>query len=87
VDFWAPWCGPCRILGPLVERLASAYQGRIKVCKLNVDENPLASRKYQVMSIPTVLLFKNGRIAGMSVGAVSEGELRSRIDAVLSGSQ
>ncbi len=87
VDFWAPWCGPCRTLGPLVERLATSYQGRIKFCKLNVDENPLASRKYQVMSIPTVLLFRNGRIAGMSVGAVSEGELRGRIDAVLSGSQ
>jgi len=71
VDFWAVWCGPCRIVAPVVEKLAAAYAGRVKFCKLNVDENPLASRKYQVMSIPTIMLFKNGRIAGMSVGAVS----------------
>ena len=83
VDFWAPWCGPCKTLGPVVERLSAAYQGRVKFCKLNVDENPLAARKYQVMSIPTVLLFRSGRIAGMSVGAVSEGELRTRIEAAL----
>ncbi len=84
VDFWAAWCGPCRTIAPIVERLAAQYAGRVKFCKLNVDENPLASRKYQVMSIPTILLFKQGRIAGMSVGAVSEAELRSRIETVLS---
>ena len=84
VDFWAAWCGPCRTISPIVERLASAYEGRVRFRKLNVDENPLASRKYQVMSIPTILIFKHGRIAGMSVGAVSEGDLRGRIDAALS---
>lgn len=85
VDFWAAWCGPCRAVAPVVERLASQYGDRVRFRKLNVDENPLASRKYQVASIPTILIFKNGRIAGVSVGAVSESELRSRIESALAG--
>jgi len=85
VDFWAPWCGPCRALGPVTEKLAAEYAGRVKFCKLNVDENPLASRRYQVTSIPTVLLFKNGRIADVSLGAVSASDLRVRIDRMLAG--
>ena len=69
VDFWAPWCGPCRMVAPVVEKLCAEYAGRVKFCKLNVDENRLASQRYQVMSIPTVILFKKGLIADMSVGA------------------
>ncbi len=83
VDFWAPWCGPCRALAPVTEHLAAEYSGRCKFCKLNVDENPLASRKYQVASIPTVLFFKHGRIADVSVGAAPERELQARIETVL----
>ncbi len=83
VDFWAPWCGPCRALAPVTEQLAQEYAGRMRFCKLNVDENPLASRKYQVASIPTVILFRQGQIADVSIGAAPAQEMRQRIDAVL----
>jgi len=84
VDFWAEWCAPCKMMAPSIEALAEEFAGRLRVGKLNVDENPLASRKYQVASIPTVLLFKHGRIANVGVGAAPERELRDRIEAVLS---
>ncbi len=83
VDFWAPWCGPCQAMAPVTELLASEYSAQMKFCKLNVDENPLASRKYQVASIPAIMLFRDGRIADVSVGAVSAHELRTRIETVL----
>jgi len=83
VDFWAPWCGPCRVLAPVTEKLAAEYSGRVKFCKLNVDENRLASQRYQVMSIPTVLLFKKGLIADVSTGAMPEAELRKKVEALL----
>ncbi len=83
VDFWAPWCAPCRALAPIAERLASEYAGRVKFCKLNVDENPLASRRYQVASIPSVVFFNRGLIADVAVGAIPALELKSRIEAVL----
>lgn len=70
VDFWAPWCGPCRMVGPIIEELAEDYNGKISVGKLNVDENERTAAKYQVMSIPTVLLFKNGEIVDKLVGAM-----------------
>jgi thioredoxin 1 len=69
VDFWAAWCGPCRMLTPVIDQLAEQYAGKVKVVKLNVDENPEISGKYQILSIPTVYLFKNGSKAEELVGA------------------
>ena len=83
VDFWAPWCGPCRILGPVMEKLSEAYKDKVKFCKLNVDENPQMARKYQVMSIPLVLFFKGGEKVDESLGAVPESALQPKIDALL----
>ena len=83
VDFWAAWCGPCRMIAPVTEKLAQEFTGKIKFCKLNVDENRQTSQKYQVMSIPTLLFFKNGEVVEQSVGAVPESELRSKVELVL----
>jgi len=83
VDFWAPWCGPCRSLAPVTEKLSEAYAGKIKFCKINVDENPQMSQKYKVMSIPLVLFFKAGVQRDSSLGAVPEGVLRTKIQALL----
>lgn len=72
VDFWATWCMPCRMLAPVIEEIASENEGKIKVGKVNVDENPDLARKYHVMSIPTVLVFKNGELTATSVGVDSK---------------
>lgn len=72
VDFWATWCMPCRMLAPVIEEIASENEGKIKVGKVNVDENPDLARKYGVMSIPTVLVFKNGELTATSVGVDSK---------------
>ena len=69
VDFWAAWCGPCRMIAPVIDQLAEEYQGKVKVVKLNVDENPEISERYQIMSIPTIYLFKNGEKVDALVGA------------------
>lgn len=68
VDFWAAWCGPCRMLAPVIDQLAEQYAGKVKVVKLNVDENPEISGRYQILSIPTVYIFKNGSKAGELIG-------------------
>lgn len=83
VDLWAPWCAPCRMIAPVVEKLAAEYAGRLKVVKLNVDENPQVSLRYQVQGIPTLLIFHNGKVADRLVGAAPEPMLRSHVDAVL----
>lgn len=79
VDFWAPWCGPCRMVAPSVEQLARDYAGRAVVAKLNVDENPVTQRRYQIMSIPTLYIFKNGQVVDQIVGAQPLGVLQQRL--------
>lgn len=83
VDFWASWCGPCRMVAPIVEELASDYEGRLKVRKLNVDDNQDTAKQFGIMSIPTLILFKNGKPAQRLVGAMPKGELIKQIDQVL----
>ena len=81
VDFWAPWCGPCQMMGPIVEALAGECDsGKIKIGKLNVDENQEIAGKYQIMSIPTFLIFKNGEKADQLVGGVSKEKMKEFID-------
>jgi thioredoxin 1 len=81
VDFWAPWCGPCRIVGPVVEELAEDYAGRVKVAKMNVDENQKTPSKYGIRGIPTLILFKDGQVSDRIVGAVP----KAKVDALLKG--
>ena len=83
VDFWAPWCGPCRMVAPIVEELAGEYEGRVKFVKLNTDENPEVSMRYGIRSIPTLLVFKDGEVKGQIVGFRPKSELKKRLDAVL----
>ncbi|MEJ2004732.1 MAG: thioredoxin, partial [Cyclobacteriaceae bacterium] len=73
VDFWAEWCGPCKMIGPVVEELASDYDGKVVIGKVNVDENPNVSVKFGIRSIPTLLVFKNGEIVDKQIGAVPKG--------------
>ena len=86
VDFWAPWCAPCRIVSPVIEQLARDYAGRVAFGKLNVDENPVTASTYQVQGIPTIMLFSRGRAVDAIVGAVPKSVIESIIRAHLSGS-
>lgn len=83
LDLWAPWCGPCRMVAPVIDGLAEKYNGKVKFCRLNVDENPQTAAKYRVMSIPTLLFFKNGEAVDTVIGAVPERTLQPKIDALL----
>jgi len=79
VDFWAEWCMPCRMVAPVVEEIAREYRGKLKVCKLNVDEAGNTASDYDIMGIPTLLIFKNGKVAGKVVGALPKTELEKAI--------
>jgi thioredoxin 1 len=83
VDLWAPWCGPCRMVEPVVDKLAEKYDGKFKFCRLNVDENPQTAAKYRIMSIPTLMFFKDGKAVDTVIGAVPERVLQPKIDALL----
>jgi len=83
VDFWAEWCAPCLMVAPAIEEISQKYAGRLKVGKLNVDENPLTSAKYGIQSIPTFIIFKNGKVLGQTAGAMPREALETKIGEIL----
>jgi len=83
VDFWAPWCGPCHMVSPIVEEIGENYEGKLKVGKLNVDENSQTASQYGIMSIPSVLFFKGGKVVDQIVGAVPKQHFIEKIDRIL----
>ena len=83
VDFWAPWCGPCRMVAPVVDEIAEQYEGQIKVVKLNTDENPQVASQYGIRSIPTLMIFKDGQRVDMVVGAVPKTTLANTLEKYL----
>jgi thioredoxin 1 len=83
VDFWAPWCGPCRMVAPVVDEIASQYEGQIKVVKINTDENPNVASQYGIRSIPTLMIFKGGQKVDMVVGAVPKTTLANTLEKYL----
>jgi len=83
VDFWAEWCGPCRQIAPALEEIAGSMNGKVKIVKLNVDENPATAAKYGIMSIPTLMLFKNGELASRQIGAQPKQKLEQWITAAV----
>ena len=80
VDYWAEWCGPCKMISPILEEISSAYEGKLKVAKINIDDNPSTPRQYNIRSIPTLMLFKNGNVEATNVGAVSKSQLSAFLD-------
>lgn len=83
VDFWAPWCGPCRMVAPVVAEIADEYEGRLKVGKLNTDEEPEIAVRYGIMSIPTLMIFKNGEVVDQIIGAVPKEYIAEKLEQIL----
>ncbi|QER41321.1 thioredoxin [Thermodesulfobacterium sp. TA1] len=83
VDFWAAWCGPCRVIAPIIDEIAEEFEGKVKVMKLNVDENPITPGKYGIRAIPTLIIFKNGEPVEVIVGAVSKNTIVNALNKVL----
>jgi len=80
IDFWAPWCGPCRIVGPIIDQLADEYAGKLSVVKINVDDNPAVAQQFMVSSIPTMMVFKGGQVVDRVLGAMPRAELQKVFD-------
>ena len=83
VDYWAEWCGPCKMIGPILEDVVGDYDGKLTIAKLNIDENPETPKKYAVRGIPTLIMFKNGEVEATKVGALSKSQLTAFIDSVI----
>jgi len=83
IDFWAVWCGPCKVLGPIIEEIAAEYQGKLKVAKLNVDDNQELSQRYNIMSIPTMKFFKNGQLVAELVGAAPKSTIEATLKTLI----
>jgi thioredoxin 1 len=83
VDFWAEWCGPCKMIAPVLVELANEYEGKVKICKMDVDANTETAPKFSIRGIPTLILFNKGEVAGTKVGALSKSQLSAFIDSVI----
>ncbi|MFC3152532.1 thioredoxin TrxA [Litoribrevibacter euphylliae] len=83
VDYWAPWCGPCKMIAPILEEIANDYEGQIKICKLNIDENEATPPKFNIRGIPTLMIFKGGNVEATKVGALSKSQLTAFIDSTV----